>query len=255
MRALGVLLALLLAAPAPVHAQTVEETLHTERDKFGPTISPAEAHTILNATAWAHRFDCAPAPCWGLHRAPPGGNGFVRPDGTKVRNDILVGIGSGRIYDVFIDGPDSTVPNHRGRAEVNMREGAVMADGVFVAPMPPSGSPVQPQPDPPVPVDLGPIRTALEQLRNDVKALTDLSAWLETRLSTNERVDGEQATAINQLGAKVAALETLPVDPPDASKNFFGWLFGTKEGIAMLGGIGTLVGGLIVKLQPQPAMP
>jgi len=251
-------LPLVVVVAGPVQAQTVEETLRTERQKYAATITPAEAHAILNTTAWVHRFDCAPPPCWGLHRAPPGGNGFVRPDGNKVRNDILVGIGAGRIYDVFIDGPDSNAGTN-GRAEVTWPANPpVMADGVFVPPLPPTGGGPAPQPDP-VPVDLGPIRTALRKLEGDVQALTDLSAWLESRQETSERVIGEHGTAINQLGEKVAALETAPGGPPAVPgkglAGFASWLFTSKEGIATLAGVGALVGALIPKLVGEPVTP
>jgi len=173
--------------------------------------------------------------------------------------DVVLYRDSGQIIDFIRDAGEPGASIFCGGTNVCWGVGAVneYGPGDWFAP---TGAPF-PMPDPqPDPVDLGPIRAALAKLENDIKALTDLSAWLEARLATNERVDGEQATAINTLGVKVSALEQVvgamtPSDPPEAPKNFVSWLFTTKEGIAVLGGIGALVGGLIVKLQPQPATP
>lgn len=109
---------------------SVLDDIVTERARFGARISSADAVALLNAVAWKNRHT------WGVFAAPPGGNGATHPNGF-IRTDILANKREGRIFDVFIDGPDAA-HGYDGLATPAFQDKGILEVGRFVEPVHPS---------------------------------------------------------------------------------------------------------------------
>ena len=201
-----VLIALLLSASA-VYAQPPDicGEVATARSAYGPTISPAEAVTILNVVAYAHRT------AWGLLEAPPGGNGGPHPSGKRVRLDRLVRRADTRIFDVFTDGPDSRPgePERNGVAGPACQDDGAVSPVYVVEATPPEG---QPDPGTVVP-DLGTLLSALEAHDRQMEAGIDS---LRAQIAQHTR-------HLESLASEHARMLTEPEPEPEKPKDDQPW--------------------------------
>ena len=203
MRILIVLL--LLAEPVSAQPPAICAEVAQVRSTYGPTISPAEAVTILNTVAYAHRT------AWGLLEAPPGGNGYPHPSGKRVRLDRLVRRADTRIFDVFTDGPDSRPgePDRNGTAGPACQDDGAVSPVYFVEATAPEGVP---NPGMIVP-DLGTVLAALEAHDLQMEAAIDR---LRAQIAGHTQY-------LESLAAEHGRMLTEPKPKPETPKDDQPW--------------------------------
>jgi hypothetical protein len=177
------------------------DDLHTERAKYGPTMTDDQCVELCNAVAWKHRTDG-----WGLS-GKTGGTRGRRYDGAEVAHDILHHFPSNTLYDVLVGAGAQSTP-------VFNNVGAPGPGRPWVAPIAPQtdsggsagGGGSEPVPGPSV--DLKPVLDAIAGVRanddDDHQTLANLLG------AVFNEVNGLR----HQLDAIQAAVEAIQTGPP-----------------------------------------